>query len=232
MTTLTKHAGDTRISPTDLTARALHRRAVEAVIWGMPAVNAELMFQAMREAEGRLQPGRLLVSAGQLEEPDADAQPRHDLPHAVLQHEGRRADGAGDSARRGRELDHRQRGRSWQTAIEDVGPAGVDKGKGGKYLDPAAGLQGARCPTGYIAMPSETYTGFALLRSNLKSGSDADIAKAVAYGKRIKFYPLSQGGQSARRSSSMRSTSYSTAPSPTTCVSFRRSIASCRASRG
>ena len=31
-----------------------------------------------------------------------------------------------------------------------------------------------------------------MLRSNLKSGSDADIAKAVAYGKRIKVYPLSQ----------------------------------------
>jgi hypothetical protein len=47
-------------------------------------------------------------------------------------------------------------------------------------------------PEGYFAMPSGTYTGFALLRSNLKSGSEADIAKAVAYGKRIKFYPLSQ----------------------------------------
>ena len=31
-----------------------------------------------------------------------------------------------------------------------------------------------------------------LLRSNLKSGSDADVAKAVAYGKRMKVYPLSQ----------------------------------------
>ena len=31
-----------------------------------------------------------------------------------------------------------------------------------------------------------------MLRSNLKSASEADIAKAVAYGKRIKFYPLSQ----------------------------------------
>ncbi len=41
-------------------------------------------------------------------------------------------------------------------------------------------------------MPSGTYTGFALLRSNLTSGSEADIAKAVAYGKRIKFYRLSQ----------------------------------------
>ncbi len=31
---------------------------------------------------------------------------------------------------------------AWQTAIEDVGPAGVDKGKGGKYLI-AAGIPGA-----------------------------------------------------------------------------------------
>ena len=37
-----------------------------------------------------------------------------------------------------------------------------------------------------------TYQGYALLRSNLESGSDADVAKAVAYAKRIKFYPLSQ----------------------------------------
>ena len=34
--------------------------------------------------------------------------------------------------------------------------------------------------------------GYALLRSILKSGSDADVAKAVAYGKRIRLYPLSQ----------------------------------------
>ena len=35
-------------TPEQLTERTLHRRAVEAVIWGMPAVNAELMFQAMQ----------------------------------------------------------------------------------------------------------------------------------------------------------------------------------------
>ena len=42
-------------------------------------------------------------------------------------------------------------------------------------------------------MQSATYTGFAILRSNLKSGSEEDIAKAVSYGKEgIKVYPLSQ----------------------------------------
>jgi hypothetical protein len=35
-------------------------------------------------------------------------------------------------------------------------------------------------PDGYIVLPSDTF-GFALLRSNLVSHSDADVAKAVAY---------------------------------------------------
>jgi hypothetical protein len=37
-----------------------------------------------------------------------------------------------------------------------------------------------------------TYQGYALLRSNLASARDTDVAEAVDYGKRIKFYPLSQ----------------------------------------
>ena len=79
---------------------------------------------------------------------------------------------------------------AWQEALEDVGPAGADKGKGGKYLILPPNYKD-KTPDGYIVLPSQTDTGFALLRSNLKSGSDADIAKAVAYGKRVKFYPLS-----------------------------------------
>jgi hypothetical protein len=47
-------------------------------------------------------------------------------------------------------------------------------------------------PEGYIVLPSQTYQGFALLRSIVKSDSAEDIAKAVAYGKQIKLYPLSQ----------------------------------------
>src|SRR5260370_7921424 len=35
------------LSPEDLMRRTVERRAVEAVIWGMPAVNLDLMLQAM-----------------------------------------------------------------------------------------------------------------------------------------------------------------------------------------
>src|SRR6476659_4426860 len=80
---------------------------------------------------------------------------------------------------------------AWQVPLEDVGPAGVDKGKGGKYLVLPPDYPNP-VPGGYIALPSPNYQGYALLRSILQSGSDADVAKAVTYAKRIKLYPLSQ----------------------------------------
>lgn len=49
-------------------------------------------------------------------------------------------------------------------------------------------------PTGFVPLRSDTYQGFAILRSELKSRSDADVAQAVAYGKKVAFYPLSEAG--------------------------------------
>jgi hypothetical protein len=79
----------------------------------------------------------------------------------------------------------------WQAALEDVGPAGVDKGKGGKYLILPPGYK-EKVPDGYIPMPSDNFQGYALVRSILQTGGDAGVAKAVAYGKRVKLYPLSR----------------------------------------
>jgi len=47
-------------------------------------------------------------------------------------------------------------------------------------------------PAGYIRLQSDTYSGFALLRSNLASHGDADMAKSVAYGKQIQIYRLAK----------------------------------------
>jgi hypothetical protein len=52
-----------------------------------------------------------------------------------------------------------------------------------------------KVPDGYLPMPSQTFAGFIGLRSNIKSGSDEDIAKAVAYGKRVRLHPLSQAAK-------------------------------------
>ena len=75
--------------------------------------------------------------------------------------------------------------------LEDVGLAGADKGEGARYLILPPGYDG-QVPDGYIPLPSDTYAGYALLRSILRSGSDADVAQAVAYGRRVKLYPLTQ----------------------------------------
>src|SRR4029078_4455897 len=40
-------------STDDLNNRLVHRRAVEAIIWGMPAVNTDLMYQAMLKLGGK-----------------------------------------------------------------------------------------------------------------------------------------------------------------------------------
>ena len=109
---------------------------------------------------------------------------------------------------------------AWQTALEDVGPAGVDKGKGGKYLILPPGYQG-EVPDGYIALPSSNYADYALLRSNLKQRQRGGRAAAVAYGKRVKLYPLSPGGRSARDDVRRRGSTWSSMPpSPTTCSFF------------
>jgi hypothetical protein len=45
--------GHMGLTPAELEERTLHRRAVEVVIWGMPAVNYDRMYQAVaREAKG------------------------------------------------------------------------------------------------------------------------------------------------------------------------------------
>ncbi len=79
----------------------------------------------------------------------------------------------------------------WQQPLADAGPLGDDKGAGAKLLMLPPGYSG-QVPAGYVALQPNTYGSYALIRSNLKSDGDADVAKSVAYGKRIKVYPLSQ----------------------------------------
>lgn len=179
----------TQTSPADLASRIVEQRAVEAVIWGMPAVNTQLLYDATLGAGGNFNQvvywSRLISWKNQTLTPNPDTIyffPFYDtrIGPIVLEippAEGGSITGSVDDA--------------WQTAIEDVGPAGIDKGNGGKYLLLPPGYSD-KVPRGYIPMRSSTYTGFVILRSNLKSASADDIAKAVAYGKRIKLYPLSQ----------------------------------------
>jgi hypothetical protein len=190
------HAGQA-FTTDELRARTLYRRAVEAVIWGMPAVNFDRMLQSFVAAGGGPNQvpywSRLLDSGNQTLTPNPDTiyfNPFFDTKIAgpmVLEippAQGGSITGSIDDC--------------WQNALEDVGPAGVDKGAGGKYLILPPG-HSAAVPEGYIPVPCDTYQGFIILRSNVKSGDAADVAAAVDYGKKIGFYPLSETGKSQTR---------------------------------
>ena len=183
-------------TPAQLQERTLHRRAIEAAIWGMPAVNYDAMYQALvRDAKGASNQivywSRLLDWKNQTLTPNPDAiylMPFYDTTNGPVVLEIPPAD---DGSITGSVDD------AWQCAIADVGPAGIDEGSGGRFLILPPDHQSS-VPDGYLPMASPTFCGYALLRSNLGSGSESDIAKAVAYGKRVKFYPLADGHDAAQ----------------------------------
>jgi hypothetical protein len=168
-------------------------RAVEAMIWGMPAVNLELMRQAMlKVTRGRtnliLYWTQLLDWKCQTLTPNSDViylKPFFDTREAgpiVIE-----VPPADDGVINGTLMD------AWQSPLEDVGPAGLDGGAGGRYLIVPPGYD-APIPPGYYVFRPGTFSGYGLFRSILRSGSASDLAKAVEYARRLKLYPLSAAG--------------------------------------
>ena len=69
--------------------RLIRSRAVESVIWAMPAVNYDLMLQEMlSKTDGKVNQVDLLGPAARLAQSDAHAQSGRDLLHGVLQYQG------------------------------------------------------------------------------------------------------------------------------------------------
>src|SRR5262249_11204599 len=84
---------------------------------------------------------------------------------------------------------------AWQVPLADVGPAGEDQGKGGKYLLLGPDFKGEP-PPGYFALHSATYNGYAAFRAIPKTRSDEDIHKTLALVRQLRLYPFSQSGTS------------------------------------
>jgi hypothetical protein len=172
--------------------RTIERRSVEAVVWGMPAVNYDLMLQEMLRLGGKA--NEIVYWSGLPDWKNQTLTPNPDaiylMPFTNTKEVGPvviEIPPADAGSITGTIMD------AWQVPLADVGPAGVDAGKGGKYVILPPDFTD-KTPDGYIALPSLTYQGYALLRSILKSGSDTDIVKAVDYGKLIRVYPLSTAG--------------------------------------
>lgn len=124
-------AGD--LSPESLQQRAIERRATDAVIWGMPAVNADLMLQeALSKTKAKVNEivywSRPVNWKNQTLTPNPDSiylMSFWNVKDGPIVIEIPPAEGgsiAGNIVN------------AWQMPLEDAGPEGADKGKGGKYL--------------------------------------------------------------------------------------------------
>mgnify|MGYP001816692265 CR=1 FL=1 len=80
---------------------------------------------------------------------------------------------------------------AWQSTIADVGPSGLDKGEGGKYLFIPPNYDKA-VPVGYIPVQSTTYRISLVFRSI--RGQQATDQDAYEYTQTMKMYYLSEAG--------------------------------------
>jgi len=80
---------------------------------------------------------------------------------------------------------------AWQQPLEDIGPAGADQGKGGKYLLlPPDFKEEIKNRDDYIIIQSDTYEhGFSFRPRLYNNATDADAGE---YAQTIKIYPLSE----------------------------------------
>ena len=171
--------------------RTIERRAVETVIWGMPAVNTDLMLQEMlSKTNGKV--GQVIYWGRPLDWKNQTLTPNPDALYFMVFFNTKDGPVVLDLPPGGANGSFNANiVTTWQVPLEDAGLLGQDKGAGGKYLILPPGYTGAK-QEGYIALQSDTFGGYMLFRANLKSHSDADVQASVAYGKRMKVYPLAQ----------------------------------------
>jgi len=160
-----------------------HQRGIEVVTWGIPAVSM-LRF---RDAYFNLGGGYNTVYY--LSKPPTAKQEaltaNNQTPYAVVIMNTK----AGPVVLSDRTAIFGSAIDIWQVPVADIGPAGTDQGKGGRYLFLPPGYEG-KVPDGFFPVRMDTYNIFVALRC-IPLG-DATFGEASEYSKNIKAYPLAK----------------------------------------
>ena len=180
------------LSSEQLTKQTIHRRALDAAIWGQPIVSFDAMRQAyFRDAKANYNDviwwpkgagwkNQSLTVNTSVRYLYFFFNTRNDGP-VVLELPGA-IDGAGFF---GTITD------AWFVPLVDIGSQGEDNGKGGKYLVLPPDYKGD-VPSGYIPVRPRTYNTYTLVRSIVASDSEEDVRKGDELVKQIKLYSLSK----------------------------------------
>ena len=179
----------TLASVLSLEEQVAYQRAFEATIWGMPALGIYGLRTGFMSAL-KMENNDIAAFSGPLKQNMEAITPNTVTPYilaftdlssgpVVLEVPAQTE----KSSLYGQVVDH------WQITIADVGPAGMDKGKGGKYLFLPPDYTG-NTPEGYIQVTSSgNQIGFAFRSVRGPGASNED---AYNYTKLLRMYPLSQ----------------------------------------
>jgi hypothetical protein len=181
-----KPAPGSKPSVTDLDYQVKYQRAFEAVLWSMPAV---AIYGFTHATEGVGGGNNTVLAFSKPATPKTELLTANnvtpylssltDLSKGPVVVEVPEA--TDKASLYGQIVDH------WQLSIADVGPSGIDKGKGGKILLTPPGYA-KQIPSGYIEVKSPSYRvyfGFRSIKSETATTSDA-----YAYAKTLKMYYL------------------------------------------
>lgn len=166
-----------------------YQRAFEAVLWNMPAVAIYSLRRGAFTDLGMKDNDIIAYSAAATPELEAIT------PNSVTPYIGAYTDlrkgpvvlelpvAGSDGSLYGQVVD------AWQLTIADVGPSGIDQGKGGKLLFTPPGYSDA-IPDGHVHIASPSYRIALAFRSIPAPGKSA--ADAHAYAQRLRMYYLSE----------------------------------------
>jgi len=167
----------------------LHRRAVEAAIWGIPAVSMRSAINATKRDLGGDWNDVVYFSKPMVAR-HGFLTANNQTPYVISSINTKNGPVVVDvpAASKttkffGSFID------AWQLPIADVGPTGDDKGKGGKYLFLPPNYDG-KAPTGYLVYRPATYSLHLAFRPVSEEGGT--LEQAVEYAKGLKVYPLSK----------------------------------------
>jgi hypothetical protein len=180
----------TSLSSEELHRRTVQRRAVDAVIWGLPLVGEDTVKQAyFRDGKANYNDIVWWPKGGgwKNQSPTPNVNTRYMYFFCNTKQDGPVVV----------ELPPAVPGASFYGTIEDAWYVPqVDigfEGKGGKYLVLPPDYTGD-VPTEYIAVHPKTYNTMTLLRSILTSLTEADVRAGDALVHQVKIYPLSKAG--------------------------------------
>jgi hypothetical protein len=172
----------------DLDYQVKYQRAFEAVLWSMPAVGMYAYWHAAADWDAG--PNTIIAWSKPATPYLEGVTGNNQTPYILSQTDLSKGPvvlevpAATDKATLyGQVVDH------WQISIADVGPSGLDKGRGGNILFTPPGYKG-KVPAGYMEVKSPSYRiTFAFRSIKSASGTTED---AYAYSKTIKMYYFSE----------------------------------------